>query len=133
MFTRLTVKHRLWLSFGIVIALGVISALLIAVKVNHIRGSIDDVTNHFTPQILAIAEIRRTVIMMSLETRHAMIVKTEPEREKTLGSLEPCAKTSSSSCASSRPPCIMKKGANASRRCRPAWFRSCKAWTRSAR
>jgi methyl-accepting chemotaxis protein len=84
MSSKLTVKRRLWLAFGVVIALGVISALMIAVKVHHIRGSIGEVTNHFTPQILAIAEIRRTVIMMSLETRHAMIVKSEPEREKTL-------------------------------------------------
>ena len=87
MFNNLKIAHKLTLGFGVIIAMMFISFFVIWINVSKLDRIMTDVFEVRTPQLLRIEEIKLEIFRVSLETRHAMLGRTDADRKEGINSV----------------------------------------------
>jgi methyl-accepting chemotaxis protein len=87
MNNRFTLTQKLLIAFGIVSVITIIEALVVWSSIAANDRQLKRVAEQLIPQVERIAELEKTIFRASLETRHAMLMRTEPKREAAIADI----------------------------------------------
>jgi hypothetical protein len=79
-----TLTQKLLFAFGLISLITVLEAGVVLTKVHATDDRLQEIASILIPQADRIAELEKTIFRASLETRHAMLMRTEAKREATL-------------------------------------------------
>ncbi|MFC3146073.1 methyl-accepting chemotaxis protein [Piscinibacterium candidicorallinum] len=82
--SSLKVSHKLFASFGLMFTALVAVAVVAFVVFSQLQATAARVSERLVPQIDRISEVQILMFRISLEARHAMLVKTPEERTETM-------------------------------------------------
>jgi methyl-accepting chemotaxis protein len=84
---NLSLTAKLMLAFGVISLVTLIEAVVVWHNVLTIDNHLHRIVDRLIPQTQRINELEQTIIRASLETRHAMLMKTEAKREATFAEI----------------------------------------------
>jgi methyl-accepting chemotaxis protein len=80
----LTLSRKLMLAFGLISLVTMIEALIVWNNIRSVDLEMKRVIESLVPQTERIAVLETTIFRASLETRHAMLMRTDEKRTKTI-------------------------------------------------
>lgn len=80
----MTLTRKLVIAFGLISALTLIEATLVWHNLRTVDGQMAQVIERLVPQTERIAVLETTIFRASLETRHAILMRTEEKRSATI-------------------------------------------------
>jgi methyl-accepting chemotaxis protein len=83
----LTLTAKLMLAFGLISLITLIEALVVWNNVYRIDKQMEQVIERLTPQTERLAALETTIFRASLETRHAMLMRTDDKRAATIAEI----------------------------------------------
>jgi methyl-accepting chemotaxis protein len=83
----LTLTAKLMLAFGLISLITLIEALIVWNNVYRIDQQMRQIIERLTPQTERIATLETTIFRASLETRHAMLMRTDDKRAATIAEI----------------------------------------------
>ncbi|MBL8330586.1 MAG: MCP four helix bundle domain-containing protein [Rubrivivax sp.] len=81
---RWTLAQKLMAAFGVLAVISLIQAVVVWQSVSKVDERLERLRTSFIPQEQRIGELELTIYRASLETRHAMLMRTPESREATL-------------------------------------------------
>ena len=87
LIARLTLTQKLLWAFGIVSIITVVEAFVVYRNIVVVDNNLHRIVEKLLPQTHRIGELETTIIRASLETRHAMLMKTEEKRDATIAEI----------------------------------------------
>ncbi|WP_345065759.1 methyl-accepting chemotaxis protein [Acidovorax lacteus] len=88
MLARMPVARQLLLGFGLISLITLLEAAVVWFSVSGMDNSLRYASDRLFPQVERIGQLEVTIVRASLETRHAMLMRTPQEREATLAEID---------------------------------------------
>jgi methyl-accepting chemotaxis protein len=83
----MTLSRKLMLAFGLISLVTLIEGLIVWNNIRSVDLEMKRVIESLIPQTERIAVLETTIFRASLETRHAMLMRTDEKRTKTIAEI----------------------------------------------